>query len=188
MKTKRHSPCCHEIFTSTILLWWLSLQILFRLFCAWITVWEWKKRDLNFFLQKVFFPILSIVCILNFYIIIMLGDNFALLFRKSVRVIKKVAALIHSWTVDLDNWTVHNYSLGAVRIWNQTQVPGISAPVLICVLSKSTRYRRRAQFDFTGHLWLHSRKKPSDYWHQRIGPVHPPCKSQGNFHFGCSAH
>lgn len=87
--------------------------------------------------------------------------------------------MIHSWTVDLDNWTVHNYSLGAVRIWNQTQVPGISAPVLIRVLSKSTRYRRRAQFDFTGHLWLHSRKKTSHYWHQRIGPVHPPCKSQG---------
>lgn len=60
----------------------------FVFFCAWITIWEWKKARFKLFSLKSFFSISSIVCILNFYRIIMLGDNFALLFRKAGRVIK----------------------------------------------------------------------------------------------------
>lgn len=47
-----------------------------------------KKARFKLFSLKSFFSISSIVCILNFYRIIMLGDNFALLFRKSGRVIQ----------------------------------------------------------------------------------------------------
>lgn len=76
----------YEYYTSVVIIFTNTLSSFF--FAHESPFESEKKARFKLFSLKSFFSISSIVCILNFYRIIMLGDNFALLFRKAGRVIK----------------------------------------------------------------------------------------------------
>lgn len=117
MKTKRHSlVSCISYLRDNYLFNFCSLPR------KWIIFYRGKnKRDLNIFHKKN--QLFSGDCLYSqFWIIIMLSDNFAIVISKSGRVIKGSYPWFSDEKADLDNWTVPNYSLGAVRIWNETQV------------------------------------------------------------------